>query len=269
MQTIFITGASSGLGKATAKLFQARGWRVIATMRTPEKETELVQLANVVLLPLDVTNLPQIEATVQEALALGVIDVVFNNVGYGLTGAFEAYSDEQIQDQISTNLLGVLRVAKPFVRYFREHQQSALFITTSSAVAIAPSALSSVYSASKWALEGWTEAMAYDLAAFGIGFKTVAPGGIKTNFGSTSLVLAEHEAYAPLLAKMMAGFQDGSLIHFSEPEAIAEVVYEAATDGKNQLRYFAGPDAVKTHQEREQLGAEGQHQAMLARYRYA
>jgi NAD(P)-dependent dehydrogenase (short-subunit alcohol dehydrogenase family) len=268
MQTIFITGASSGLGKATAKLFQARGWRVIATMRTPEKETELRELANVVLLPLDVTNLPQIEATVQEALALGVIDVVFNNVGYGLTGAFEAYSDEQMQDQLNTNLLGVLRVAKPFVQYFREHQQPALFITTSSAVAIAPSALSSVYSASKWALEGWTEAMAYDLAAFNIGFKTVAPGGIKTNFGSTPLVMAEHEAYAPLLNKLMAGFQDGSLIHFSEPEAIAEVVYEAATDGKSQLRYFAGPDAAKTHQEREQLGAEGQHQTMLERYRY-
>jgi NAD(P)-dependent dehydrogenase (short-subunit alcohol dehydrogenase family) len=269
MKTIFITGASSGLGKTTAKLFQARGWRVIATMRAPEKEAELGQMANVVLLPLDVTNLAQIEATVQEALALGRIDVVFNNVGYGLTGAFEAYSDEQIRHQIDTNLLGVLRVAKPFVQYFREHKQSALFLTTTSAVAIAPSALSSVYSATKWALEGWAEAMSYDLAAFHIGFKTVAPGGIKTNFGSTSLVMAEHEAYAPLLNKMMAGFEDGSLIHFSEPEAIAEVVYEAATDGKSQLRYFAGPDAVKTHREREQLGAEGQHQAILERYRYA
>ena len=95
MPTIFITGASSGLGKATAKLFAARGWHVIATMRHPEHETELTQLPGVSLLPLDVTNLAQIEATVQRAITLHSVDVVFNNAGYGLIGALEAVSDER------------------------------------------------------------------------------------------------------------------------------------------------------------------------------
>jgi NADP-dependent 3-hydroxy acid dehydrogenase YdfG len=97
MKTIFITGASAGLGKASAKLFQSKGWRVIATMRNPEKETELNKLENVVLLPLDVTNIEQINVTVREALNLGAIDVVFNNAGYGLIGPLESCSEEQIR----------------------------------------------------------------------------------------------------------------------------------------------------------------------------
>ena len=112
MKTIFITGASAGLGKATAKLFQSKGWRVIATMRKPEKETELSELPNVTLLSLDITDLKQINDTAKQAIELGNIDVVFNNAGYGLIGALEAYTDEQITTQIETNLTGELRVRK-------------------------------------------------------------------------------------------------------------------------------------------------------------
>src|SRR6478609_8812534 len=128
-KTIFITGASSGLGKATAKLFQSKGWNVIATMRNPDKETELSALENVTLLPLDVTNLAQIESTVQKVTEQYSIDVVFNNAGYGLVGALEALTDEQIVKQLDTNLLGVIRVTKAFVPYFRE-KKNGLFITT-------------------------------------------------------------------------------------------------------------------------------------------
>nr|GFC99068.1 3-oxoacyl-[acyl-carrier-protein] reductase, putative [Tanacetum cinerariifolium] len=106
-KTIFITGASSGIGKATAKLFAAKGWQVIATMRKPENETELNQLANVTLLPLDVTNVEQIKDATQKALALGPVDVVFNNAGYTLLGALEATTDEQLVHQMETNFLGV------------------------------------------------------------------------------------------------------------------------------------------------------------------
>src|SRR5690349_8113619 len=104
-KSIFITGASTGMGKATAKLFQSRGWNVIATMRNPEKETELNQLENITILPLDVTNLDQINSVVDRAMAIHSIDVVFNNAGYGLMGAMEAIDDEQILKQINTNLL--------------------------------------------------------------------------------------------------------------------------------------------------------------------
>lgn len=98
MKTIFITGASSGLGKATAKLFHEKGWNVIATMRTPEKETELSLLKNVTLLPLDVTNYEQIQTTVKKALELSDIDIVFNNAGYGLIGPLESLLTIKLQN---------------------------------------------------------------------------------------------------------------------------------------------------------------------------
>src|ERR1700681_1349455 len=110
MKTIFITGASSGLGKVTAKLFQQKGWRIIATMRDPEKEQELATLENVTLLPLNVTNQEQIKATVLAALEISDVDVLFNNAGYGLSGPLEAYTDDQIIRQFNTNTLGMIRV---------------------------------------------------------------------------------------------------------------------------------------------------------------
>src|SRR5882762_2956748 len=110
-KTIFITGASSGLGKATAKFFQRKGWRVIATMRDPGKESELGKLENVTVLQLDVTDLSQINNTVDKLLKDHEVDVVLNNAGYGLIGPLEAFTDEQIIRQIDTNLLGVIRVS--------------------------------------------------------------------------------------------------------------------------------------------------------------
>jgi len=267
MKTIFITGASGGLGKATAKLFQSNGWKVIATMRNPEKETELNTLENVTLLALDLTQPSQVQKTIKAAIELGDIDVVLNNAGYGLTGPFEAYSAEQINTQIDTNLTGVLRVAHPFVTYFRESKKQGLFITVTSAVAIAASPFASVYTATKYALEGWSESMNYDLNSFGIKFKTVAPGGIKTNFGSTALVLEQHSAYDALWDKMMEGFQDGSLIHFSEPEEIASVIYEAATDEKDQQKYAAGKDAIALSEKREKIGFEAHRKEITQIYK--
>lgn len=263
MKTIFITGASAGLGKATAKLFQARGWRVIATMRTPEKETELRQLENVILLPLDVTDEEQVNNTVLQALKPGDIDVVFNNAGYGLIGPMESYTEAQIIKQFDTNVFGVFRVAKAFIPYFKERGQG-LFITTTSICGLASTPLSSVYCASKWALEGWSEGMSYDLARFNIGIKTVAPGGIKSNYMSVMDVV-EDKDYDALNARMMEGFTDGTLMKFTEAEAIAAVVYEAATDGKDQLRYLAGEDAIHTYQKKLSEGSEG-YRIALTKY---
>jgi NAD(P)-dependent dehydrogenase (short-subunit alcohol dehydrogenase family) len=267
MKAIFITGASSGLGKAAAKLFQANGWRVIATMRTPANETELNLLANVHLLPLDVTSAQSVRQAYEQAINISSIDVVFNNAGFGLVGPFESYSDEQIHRQIDTNLMGVFRVTQPFVKYFRENQIKGIFITTTSIVGIAATPLCSVYDATKFALEGWSEGMGYDLAAFSIQFKTVAPGGIKTNFGTKAMDVVEHDAYKTLWERLSEGFSNGTLIHFSEPEAIAAVVYEAATDGKQLMRYAAGPDAVDTYHKRETLGLE-QHREQIKQQYY-
>ncbi|WP_221392752.1 SDR family oxidoreductase [Dyadobacter sp. NIV53] len=254
MKTIFITGASAGLGRSTAKLFQSKGWKVIATMRTPEKETELNQLENVTILPLDVTKINQIETTVKIALALGDIDVVFNNAGYGLIGPLESYSETQIRDQFETNFFGVIWVTQAFIPYFKE-KRSGLFITTTSLCGLTSYPLSSIYNASKWALEGWSESMSYDLALFNIGIKTVAPGGIKSNYMNVMKVNEDNE-YDTLMQRLTEGFTDGTLMEFSETIVIAEVVYLAATDEKDQLTYPAGNDAMRIYNKRLKDGPE-------------
>ncbi len=254
MKTIFITGASTGLGKTTAKLFQNRGWNIIATMRNPDAETELNQLENVTLLPLDVTNLEQIKSTIHKALEISEIDLVFNNAGYGLIGPLESLSDDQIIRQLDTNLLGVIRVTKEFIPYFRE-RKSGMFITTTSIGGLVTFPISSTYHATKWALEGWSESLAFELNTFGIDVKTVSPGGIKTDFITRSLDMGTHPEYQGMIDKMMAG-TDAMMEAASEPEVIAEVVYEAATDGKKQLRYQAGEDAKALFAQRQELGAE-------------
>ena len=265
MPTIFITGASSGLGKATAKLFAARGWNVIATMRHPEHETELIQLPGVHLLPLDVTDPAQIEATAQRAIALHPVDVVFNNAGYGLIGALEALSDEQITNLLNTNLLGVIRVTKAFLPHLREKRSGRIISTTSIGGLIA-FPLYSIYHAAKWAVEGWSESMSFELARHNIGIKTVSPGGIATDFTGRSLEVAEHEAYADLLQQLLAGQDSSAQAQFSSPEAIAEVVYEAATDQKDQLRYQAGADAVAIYAQRLTAGPEAFRQGVAAQF---
>src|SRR5882757_3705082 len=252
MKTIFITGASTGLGKATAKLFASKGWKVIATMRKPENEKELNLIDNITLLPLDVTNLAQIKETTQKAIASGSIDVVFNNAGYGLMGPLESTTDDQLVRQLNTNILGVIRVTQAFIPYFRE-KQNGLFISTTSIGGLITFPFSSVYHATKWALEGWSESLAFELNQFGIGIKTVSPGGIKTDFIGRSLDTASHPAYDKLVEKLYAGFSEDN---FSPAEQIAGVVYEAATDGKDKLRYVAGADAQELYAQRLQVGDE-------------
>ncbi|KMQ68412.1 short-chain dehydrogenase [Chryseobacterium sp. FH2] len=254
MKTIFITGASTGLGKAAAKLFQSRGWNVIATMRNPESETELTQVENITLLPLDVTNLEQIQTTVKNALEISDIDLVFNNAGYGLIGPLEALNDDQILRQLDTNLLGVIRVTKEFIPYFRERKRG-MFITTTSIGGLIAFPLGSAYHATKWALEGWSESLAYELNKFGVDVKTVSPGGIKTDFISRSLDMATSPEYDEMVKAMFSNTET-MMAGASEPELIAEVVYEAATDGKKQLRYVAGEDAKALYAQRIEKGAE-------------
>ncbi|MEO6684414.1 MAG: SDR family oxidoreductase [Dyadobacter sp.] len=253
-KTIFITGASTGLGKATAKLFQSKGWNIIATMRNPEKETELGQLENVTLLPLDVTDPEQVKITVAKAISLHSVDVVFNNAGYGLMGALEAFTDEQILKQVNTNLLGVIRVTHAFIPYFRE-KKSGLFISTTSMGGLLGFPLHSIYHATKFGIEGWSESMSFELGLHNIGIKTVAPGGIATDFLNRSLDRSLHPAYQDLEDKLFA-MTDAMMESAATAGQIAEVVYEAATDGKDQIRYIAGADAKAMYARRLEIGSE-------------
>lgn len=221
-------------------------------MRNPQSGAELTKLNNVTLLPLDVTNTAEITNTVQEAIATGPVDVVFNNAGYGLVGPMEGYTDEQMVNQINTNLLGVMRVTQAFIPHFRERKQG-VFITTTSMGGLFSFPLASIYHATKWALEGWSESLSFELGLHNIGVKTVAPGGIVTDFMTRSLQPVSHPEYETAMQQLMNLFNGDN---FSTAEQIAEVVYEAATDGKDQVRYVAGQDANALYARRNEIGNE-------------
>jgi short-subunit dehydrogenase len=254
-KTIFITGASSGLGKTTAKLFQSKGWNVIATMRNPENETELSQLEDIKVIKLDVSKKDELENTIAEVLDNHDVDVVLNNAGYGLIGPLEAFTDEQIHKQIETNLMGVIRVSKAFTPYFRE-KKDGILINITSTFGLMGFPTCSIYSATKFAVDGFSESLGYELAQFGIKVKVVAPGGIQTDFAGRSLDGALHESYQQLISKVQEGYSPEQIANYSKPEDIANIIFEAATDGKDQFRYVAGKDANALYNERNEIGIE-------------
>lgn len=256
MKTIFITGSSSGLGRAAARLFASKGWKVIATMRSPEKETELKNTAGVSLLALDITNPEQIAQVAEQAMGMGGVDVVFNNAGYGMAGPLEGFSDGQIERMVNTNLMGPIRTTKAFVPYFRS-KKAGMFINTTSIGGLITVPFNSIYHATKWGLEGWSESMAFELNQIGIGMKIVSPGGMKTDFFTRSFDTGRHPAYDQLVNHVMSIITDPKQMEtYSTPAQIAEVVYEAATDGKDQLRYVAGADGKATYEMRRKIGDE-------------
>jgi short-subunit dehydrogenase len=264
-KTIFITGASSGLGKETAKLFQSRGWNVIATMRNPEKETELGRLPNVTVLTLDVTNAEQINETVAKVLETQIVDVVLNNAGYGLIGPLEALSDTQIDAQIQTNLFGVINVTRAFLPYFRE-RNAGMFINITSTFGLLGYPTCSIYNATKFGVDGFSEGLAYELAQFGIGVKIVAPGGMQTDFAGRSLQGGSHPAYEKLIAKVSEGYSEEQIANYTKAEEVAEIIYGAATDGSGQLRYIAGKDAIALYSERLKNTPEAQVQQLKSNF---
>ena len=250
MKTIFITGASSGIGKATAKLFQSKGWHVIATMRKPENETELTKLENVTVLPLDVTNIGQVKSAVETANSLFDVDIVINNAGYGLLGALEAFTDENIVQQVNTNFLGTVRVTQAFIPYFRE-KRKGLFINVTSIGGHTGFPFTSIYNGTKWAVEGWSECLSIELSMFNVGVKTVAPSSTNTELFSHNSDVTHLPFYEATEKKMV-----GMIKPASTPEEIGEVIFEAATDDKDQLRYFAGKSSKAIYDRRQEIGAE-------------
>ena len=262
MKTIFITGASSGLGKATAKLFAANGWNVIATMRDPGKETELQTIPGIITMTLDVTDASQVNEVVSKITSQFDVDVVFNNAGYGLIGPLETVTDEQLARQFETNVFGAMRVTRAFIPYFRE-RKAGLFLTTTSIGGLIGLPLNSIYNATKWALEGWTQGLSFELHQLGIGIKTIAPGGIKTDFIGRSLDTTSHPAYQKMADQLYAGFDPST---FTPAEEIAQQVYEAATDQKEQVRYTAGNDANAIYEAQQEIGIEAFRSATEKQY---
>ena len=171
MKTVLITGCSSGYGLETARHFHAQGWNVVATMRTP-REGILPRSERLRVLPLDVTKPESIAAALE---ASGPIDVLVNNAGIGLIGAFEATPMAQARKVFETNTFGVMAVTQAVLPQFRA-QRSGVVVNVTSSVALAPMPLVAVYTASKMAIEGFTGSLAHELQAFNVRVKLVEPG---------------------------------------------------------------------------------------------
>mgnify|MGYP003593315473 FL=1 len=246
-KTIFITGASTGIGKATAKHFHEKGWNVIATMRKPEDEKELTENENLKIMALDVENKENIKSAIQSGIAhFGKIDVLLNNAGYGAYGPVEAGTDEEIRRQYNVNFFGVIDCIKEMLPHFKEKKEGTIInITSVGGLMTLP--LFGIYNSSKFALEGLSEGLWYDLRPFGINVKVVEPGGIKTDFSGRSLNMfdisqfPEYEEYSKLIRARFTNPEHRK--NYGTPEMVAEVIYNAATDGTDRLRYLAGKDA--------------------------
>jgi NADP-dependent 3-hydroxy acid dehydrogenase YdfG len=231
-KTILITGASSGIGKTTAKFFHNNGWNVIATMRSPEHETELTELENVHVIKLDVTD----EVSITSAVATGIktfgkIDVLLNNAGYGAYGPLEAFPMDKIERQFNTNVIGLLAVTKAVLPHFRSNK-SGVIINISSIGGQMTFPLGTLYHGPKFAV--------------GVKVKIVQPGMIKTDFGGRSFDFSNDERmseYQPTVQALFAAW-GGAGENASEPEVVSNVIWQAATDGTDTLRYQAGDDAL-------------------------
>ncbi|MCG8700100.1 MAG: SDR family oxidoreductase [Bacteroidales bacterium] len=247
-KTVLITGASTGIGRATAIYFQEHGWNVIATMRTPEKEEELTKLENVWVAKLDVTEIDSITETITKGIEkFGKIDVLVNNAGYGAYGPLETFPRENIIKQFNTNVIGLLDVTKALLPHFRTNKEGVV-INISSVGGKLTFPFGSLYHGTKFAVEGITESLVFELGQLGIKAKIVEPGTIATDFSGRSFdyqideSIAEYKTMGDTLMKGIAALQSDSG-RASHPSVVAEVIFKAATDNTAQVRYTAGNDA--------------------------
>ncbi|KAJ6573893.1 short-chain alcohol dehydrogenase [Mycena vulgaris] len=250
-KTIFITGASSGIGLASAKLFHSLGWNVIATMRTPTAEHELVKsdYPRMLIQRLDLQDF----ASIKPAIDAGVkrfrtIDVLLNNAGYGQNGLFEAVPREKVQAQFDVNLFGLMDVTRAILPHFRANGGGGI-INVSSGAGLWALPMTAMYSASKFALEGFTEALSYELASQNIFVKSVLPHGGVTATGfvarfgadtASDSTLTSYDNFMKHIGQSYSKMTAGAAVSSAD---VAEMIHIAATDGTDQLRYFIGDDA--------------------------
>ncbi len=242
MKTVLITGCSSGYGLETARHFHANGWNVIATMRTPRNGL-LPESDRIRLTALDVTKPDSICSAIE---ASGPIDVLVNNAGIGVVGAFEPMPMTTIREVFETNTFGVMAMTQAVLPQMRE-RGSGVVVNVTSSVTLTAMPLAAVYTASKMAIEGFTASLALELDAVNVTAKLVEPGyGPSTSFtsnGATRMDGLVPEAYQAFAAPIFEAF--GQATVFTTEADVAEAVYRAATDTSGRLRFPAGADAVE------------------------
>jgi NAD(P)-dependent dehydrogenase (short-subunit alcohol dehydrogenase family) len=239
-KTILITGTSSGIGRATALHFAAKGWNVAATMRDPLKADPVLKHPQISLFALDVTNPASIAQAVTDTMnRYQKIDVLLNNAGYGLFGPLEAVDGQQIEQQFATNFFGLIGVTQQVLPAMRAAGEG-LILNVSSIVGRMALPYASSYVATKFAVEGLSESMRYELEPFHIRVKLIEPGSIRTEFGKGSMQMAVSDPYRASVDKFLGVFAKSSA-RAARPEEVAKVIYDAANDASNRLRYLAKP----------------------------
>lgn len=241
-KTILITGTSSGYGKSTAEFFLSRGWNVVATMRRPDPDRFGGNNDRLRVLPLDVTDGQSIAALIDAA---GPVDVLVNNAGIGMVGAFEATPMSAIRTIFDTNSFGVMAMTQAIIPQMRKRRSGAIINLTSSAT-LASFPLAAAYTASKQAIEGFSGSLAHELGHFNIRVKLVEPGYAPTTRFTTNAILPLEE----LLPDDYMDFAGPVLESFAKPamttseQDVAEAIWSAVHDVSGQLRFPAGPDAI-------------------------
>ncbi|KYG66468.1 short-chain dehydrogenase/reductase [Bdellovibrio bacteriovorus] len=247
-KTVLITGCSSGFGRTTAIYFANKGWNVIATMRNPEKDTFLKDISGIQILRLDVEDRQSITTALEQGVAMfGSIDVLVNNAGFGLFGVFESTPPEKIKEQFSVNVFGLMDVTRAVLPYMRK-QGSGTIINITSGAGIFGLPSSSLYCASKFAVEGFSESLSYELASQGIKVKLVEPGGVvSTQFGARvakealAVGIESYKSYEEKTAQLFANMR---LERRGTEEQVAESIFEAANDSSYRLRYLPTKDIL-------------------------
>jgi NAD(P)-dependent dehydrogenase (short-subunit alcohol dehydrogenase family) len=270
-KVVLITGCSSGIGKASAKLFANQGWSVVATLRKPEVATELATLPNVLLARLDVQDYDSIVTAVSDGIArFGHIDAVVNNAGFGLSGVFEATPRDNVIEQFDINVFGVMDVIRAILPHFRQNN-AGLIINVSSGAGVFTLPLMSLYCASKFALEGFSEGLSWELASQNIRVKIIEPGGVlTTNFGqrgmekaAANLPLTDYDGF---VAQAWKVFEMLTARATASEDDVAQVIYTAMTDETNQLRYVATKDVEPLIQARRETSENDYIASMRAQF---
>lgn len=263
-KTVLITGASSGIGRATAELFFARGWNVVATMRTPRPTR---QDARWLAAALDVTDADSIAAALQSAIGrFSRVDVLVNNAGYGLSGTFESIQEPQIARQFDTNVFGLMRTCRAVLPHFRDNG-GGVIVNVASMGGRLGFPFYSIYSASKWAVEGFSESLQFEVEELNVRIKIIEPGAIKTDFYERSADFSNDRSLAvynevvdKVVARMNRIGAEGTA-----PERVAEVIMTAAEDTSSRLRYPIGRDAQILLRVRRLLGDRATYNALKKR----
>ena len=244
-----VTGSSSGIGFETALLLARADFHTYASMRNLEKSKNITEIASTEKLPLQVVQLDvNDDRSVKDAIDKIVaeenkrIDVLVNNAGYGLFSPIEDIAIDQLKEQFETNFFGVVRVTKEVLPIMRK-QRKGTIVNVSSVGGRVGTPLNSAYIASKFALEGLSESMRYELKEFGINIVIIEPGVIKTNFVENIKSADVRPEYADLIGRALKGFEKMMDNNSSSPKLVAEAILNAITSKEPEIRYVVGEDA--------------------------